>query len=246
MQVIRDNLLIKEDMTVLLVDWKNGANNLYYPQSASNTRAVGGEVATLMDRFVNQMGLSRKNLWCVGFSLGAHTCGFAGKLTEMERITGLDPAGPWFANHENARLDKSCANFVDVIHTDGDDMMIYYGLMVPSGHADYYPNEGKNQPGCFTSATDVPDFNMTLPYMDVAWSGTWSMSCSHGKAAMFFIESIRDDYCFVARQICTDENNLPRSCSFNEFAVMGYGADENPRHGIFYLETRSRDPHCLY
>lgn len=59
--------------------------------------------------------------------MGAHTAGFAGKkFTELtsvklNRITGLDPAGPCFYNlPSDQRLTKTDADFVDVIHTNID------------------------------------------------------------------------------------------------------------------------------
>ncbi len=42
---------------------------------------------------------------------------------------------------------------MDVIHTDGAGMVAYYGTLTPMGHMDFYPNEGKYQPGCWTYAT---------------------------------------------------------------------------------------------
>lgn len=39
--------------------------------------------------------------------------------------TGLDPAGPLFeAQHPKARLDSSDAKFVDVIHSNGENLIL--------------------------------------------------------------------------------------------------------------------------
>jgi hypothetical protein len=78
---------------------------------------------------------------CAGHSLGAHSCGFLGKhliadntdphSRELDRISGMDPAGPLFCNDvpypfknlhvkPTARLGPHDAKFVDNIHTDGD------------------------------------------------------------------------------------------------------------------------------
>nr|CAH7728372.1 unnamed protein product [Callosobruchus chinensis] len=57
---------------------------------------------------------------------------------------GLDPAGPFFTvkNLDN-RLDSTDAKFVQVVHTN-DGFLGFSGQL---GHADYYPNGGKTQPG---------------------------------------------------------------------------------------------------
>ena len=64
---------------------------------------------------------------------------------------GLDPAGPRFDNFdEDAKLDRSDAQFVDVIHTNGQSLSVDggFGLLKQSGHVDFYPNGGEKQPGC--------------------------------------------------------------------------------------------------
>jgi len=65
-------------------------------------------------------------------------------------ILGLDPAGPLFESQDaRARLDSSDAVFVDVIHSNGENL-IYGGLgsWQPMGHVDFYPNGGRMQKGC--------------------------------------------------------------------------------------------------
>ena len=78
---------------------------------------------------------------CIGNSLGAHICGFTGKLIKhklkqkqgtpkitsiLDRISALDPAGPLFFNDNEeypngikstARLAYTDAHLVDVLHT---------------------------------------------------------------------------------------------------------------------------------
>ena len=73
---------------------------------------------------------------------------------------GLDPAGPKFDKYgDEARLTKSAAKFVDVIHTDGGGVAAYYGLLTPAGHMDFYPNAGRNQPGCWTDIEPGVEFH---------------------------------------------------------------------------------------
>ena len=63
---------------------------------------------------------------------------------------GLDPAGPYFeGTPEEVRLDSTDAAFVDVIHTDAEKLIdLGFGTNQISGHIDFWPNNGLNQPGC--------------------------------------------------------------------------------------------------
>ena len=65
--------------------------------------------------------------------------------TYLGRFPGLDPAGPFFGGSNAAlHLDRSDAEYVDVIHTDWG----FAGTPLFVGHIHFLPNGGRNQPGC--------------------------------------------------------------------------------------------------
>lgn len=63
---------------------------------------------------------------------------------------GLDPAGPLFETQDpRSRLDSTDAQFVDVIHSNGENLILGgLGSWQPLGHVDFYPNGGRMQKGC--------------------------------------------------------------------------------------------------
>ncbi|CAF1670991.1 unnamed protein product, partial [Didymodactylos carnosus] len=90
-------------------------------------------------------------------SLGSHICGYASNPddnsnddTKFGRISGLDPAGPFFEGKNKAvRLDKGDAKFVDSIHTNTEVAFgLGLGMKEACGHIDFYANGGTSQPGC--------------------------------------------------------------------------------------------------
>ena len=69
--------------------------------------------------------------------------GFAGSrtYTKVSRITGLDPAGPYFDGMSPlVRLDPTDADFVDIIHTDAEIFPLQFGagIETSSGHVDFW------------------------------------------------------------------------------------------------------------
>ncbi|KAF4528403.1 hypothetical protein B566_EDAN013339, partial [Ephemera danica] len=146
---------IKEnkDINVIIIEWVpyHKIFRIAYNDNRSATRNVGNYVADMIQHLRTSLNISPENFHCVGYSLGAHVCGYAGKkLTSeynltLQRITGLDPAGPLFHyNITSQRLDKTDAIFVDVIHTCTNIL----GFPLSIGHIDFYPNSGKGQLGC--------------------------------------------------------------------------------------------------
>lgn len=236
---IKDAMLAVADWNVIVVGWDMGSRQIWYPQSASDTRAVGAEIALVADNLIRSGDSANSRLYCVGHSLGGHVCGHAGARTKFGRITGLDPAGPLFENREStAGLNPNCANLVDVLHTNGEPgIVLNLGTMKVLGHADFYPNGGGRQPGCILDPFKVS--KTTDQFVDLM------PSCSHFRAVFYYLESIRTP-CFLSRFTCTDQYNLPASCTFsvNPVQSMGFAANTYAARGIFYLETTDDSPYC--
>nr|CAD7589660.1 unnamed protein product [Timema genevievae] len=148
--------LDRENVNVIMVDWEKGAANSY-PAAVANTELVGRQMSLLLFDMLT-LGANPAKMHVIGFSLGAHIAGCAGHILQnrgikLGRITGLDPASPIFKNHllldPYRKLDASDADFVDVIHTDGSPIWTDgFGLLRQSGHVDFFPNGGREQPSC--------------------------------------------------------------------------------------------------
>ena len=189
--------------------------------------------------------MNLKDVHLIGHSLGAQVCGFAGQgLDKVGRITGLDPAGPSFDGlPKEARLDKTDADFVDVIHTDSKPFIPYFGLgtLQAVGHIDFYPNGGKDQPNC-----DKERATGTIR----------GRLCNHIRALEYFIASINAKNVPLAHK-CTNYDTFTRGlcsdCGVNseKCAIMGYRADEwrqfkdNQMENKMFLTTTGNYPYFI-
>ena len=86
-----DELLRKEDMNVIIVDWGQGA--LPYHFAFGNVRLIGMQITKLVELMNSQFGLSFANVHLIGFSIGAQLVGHAGKYLKRNnhtvgRVTG--------------------------------------------------------------------------------------------------------------------------------------------------------------
>ncbi|XP_069755569.1 pancreatic lipase-related protein 2-like [Narcine bancroftii] len=232
-----------EDVNCICVDWVRGSRTLY-DQASNNVRVVGAEIAYLIGVLEKNFNHSRSETHIIGHSLGSHVAGEAGKrIPGVGRITGLDPAKPFFKNTPlEVRLDRSDALFVDVIHTNGAPLIPYigFGLLDPAGHLDFYPNGGELMPGC--------DKNVVSTIIDIngIWEGTRDFAaCNHLRSYKYYTESIRTKDGFIgipcdSYNIFTSGNCfqcLPEGCP-----LMGHYADTFPRGNAtgepkFYLNT---------
>ncbi|GFT07446.1 pancreatic triacylglycerol lipase [Nephila pilipes] len=191
----------------------------------------------------------------IGHSLGAHVAGYAGqRLNKLGRITGLDPAEPYFQyTLEDVRLDPGDANFVDVIHTDGGSFITGgLGMIQDCGHVDFYPNGGKRQPGCNQNVVGAIEKEGDLLYGIRRFIG-----CNHIRAYEFFSESINSDCPFYG-YVCDTYDNFstgkcPWGCGPDESmcAPMGLKAEKWKKFARdepvkMFLHTSNTEPFCRH
>jgi len=246
---MRLSFLAVEDCNVICVDWAAGAVDPNYVRAAVNTRLVGKQVALLIKAINLEFGDINNNTHLVGFSLGAHVSGFVGKeLRNLSRITGLDPAGPLFEGYSpKVRLDKTDADYVDVIHSNGDSLIIGgLGAWEPIGHVDFYPNGGKAQRGCQNLLIGgLYDFI----YSYSTKNESYRYLCNHRRAYKLFTDSISPKCKFTAFPCDSYEKFESGQCftcnsEVGECGELGYYSNLSPGRGSLYLLTRETEPFC--
>uniref|UniRef100_A0A8C3FB97 Triacylglycerol lipase n=1 Tax=Chrysemys picta bellii TaxID=8478 RepID=A0A8C3FB97_CHRPI len=174
-----------EDVNCICIDWSGGSKCLY-TQASNNIRVVGAEAAYFINE---QYGYSPSKVHFIAHSLGAHAAGEAGRRRPgLGRITGLDPAQPYFEGTPiEVRLDKTDAAFVDIIHTDSAPTIpnLGFGMSQAIGHLDFYPNGGIQMPGC-TKKTVSKSIDI-----DGIWGGLVdSVACNHLRSFKYYSDSI--------------------------------------------------------
>ncbi|XP_053310914.1 pancreatic lipase-related protein 2-like [Spea bombifrons] len=232
-------ILYIEDINCIAVDWRNGSGDLYiYPQAANNVRVVGAEIAYLLTVIQEKINSSYppSSVYLIGHSLGAQVAGETGKRFKgIGRITALDPAGPYFEDTPaEVCVEVSDAGLVDVVHTDSD-LLTGLGVKKPVGHYDYFPNGGKDMPGCPSKVIAL--LNIT-DLRDAA-------GCDHSRVLYYFKESVRNPDGFLAFP-CDSYDSFNSSscfpCPASGCPYMGYFADLShgditKNHQTFYFNT---------
>lgn len=231
--------LLQRSVNVILVDWSDGAKGPNYFQATANTRVVGAQIATLI-LTAGTLGAAPSTFHVIGHSLGAQIGGYVGgSLQGLGRITGLDPAAPLFESYDVAvRLDKGDATFVDVIHTDAQPLHeAGLGTVELIGHVDFFPNGGKDQPGCSPNK-----FNWVQLLTGQISALTDSIACSHNRATTFFTASINDNSfpSYTCASVAAYDGG---ACQLGVGTAdsMGYGTPTSAR-GMYVLRTGSSYP----
>ncbi|XP_019580863.2 pancreatic lipase-related protein 3 [Rhinolophus sinicus] len=244
------NVLLKvEDVNCINLHWINGSRE--YIHAVNNLRVAGAEVAYFIHVLMKESGYSPSKVHLIGHSLGAHLAGEAGSRTPgLGRITGLDPAGPYFHNTPNeVRLDPSDADFVDVIHTNGVRFLFEFGAgtINACGHLDFYPNGGKHMPGCEDLITPLLKFDFNAYKEEVASF----FDCNHARSHRFYMESILNPDAFIAypcRSYAAFKAGKCSHCPKEGCPTMGHFADRfhlknrKPNTSYYFLKTGALSP----
>ena len=209
------------DVNLICLDWSEYAdtNCPLYIRAAENAVKVGVEVGQkfISKLLIKTLKQNPRLIHVIGHSLGAHLSGHIGRNSGVKigRITGLDPARPYFDKPKmrRKRLSKNDADFVDVIHTNSGELKRGC-LSIPRkiGHVDFYPNGGHFMPSC-KGIDKIPNplfyfANKWLCIKDIFVKG----ACSHERANLYYVDSIRHrndpNYYFLIKECA----HYPRHC----------------------------------
>ncbi|XP_068584190.1 inactive pancreatic lipase-related protein 1-like [Cebidichthys violaceus] len=240
-----------DNVNCIVVEWKKGVKT-QYAQAANNARLVAAQVASMITFLMGNYNQKADKFHIIGHSLGAHAAGDVGsRITGLARITGLDPAEPYFQDTiDSVHLDTSDAAFVDVIHTDGlpFDSKLGLGMSQPLGHIDFYPNGGELMPGCSANRGRPTD-------LDAIWEGTKTFDdCNHVRAYEYYSESTVKSQGFLGFP-CSNKDSFAAGkcfpCEDNTCPLMGHKADRfTVINGIsetkYFLNTGGSEPFGRY
>ncbi|KAL3869306.1 hypothetical protein ACJMK2_042000 [Sinanodonta woodiana] len=162
----------------------------------------------------------------------------------------MDPADPYFQGTDvKVRLDPGDADFVDIIHTDGSSILaLGLGTNQAMGHVDFFPNGGKDQPGC--------DAGLLAKVGHTVWNAVskldyyaaeGAVACSHERSYELFTESINSACPFRAYP-CTSADEFHNGkclrCHQDDCSEMGLNANKYSARGSLYLETEATSNYC--
>nr|XP_021186867.2 pancreatic lipase-related protein 2 [Helicoverpa armigera] len=215
--IIRNAYLRKSDVNVIVLDWRRLASSDYVT-AARGVPAVGRGLGQFLTFLNSVTGAAFSDMHIVGFSLGAHLVGNAGREIggRAARITALDPAGPLW-NYNSNRVNPRDGVYVEAIHTDGGSSAGALGIGSNVANADFYPNGGTSQPGCLTNF------------------------CNHNRAVEFFAASVTYNH-FVGRQCTSSLQVSANTCRGSELR-MGNDDLRKTGSGMFRVNTGRSYPY---
>jgi len=268
-QMAKAFLASKTTMTnVFVLDWSYYADNINYFADAKRCVEVGKEKGQLLAKvLIDQLNVDPSKVHAIGHSLGAHVVGHIGRTIEqyggkgkIARVTGLDPAKPWFdfTSLDN-RIHKTDATVVDIIHTNSGELWQGCLSFPPNlGDVDFFPNGGERQVGCGLSCNNT----ISCYFSDL---NDMIHGCSHDRSHEYYTESIEaknkgDDKAFQSydcngydnfqNSLCSKFCFIPGHCAHMgelfdvEKANVSHLLKEKPLdNNGFYLRTNPSPPY---
>jgi len=251
------------DINILVLDWSWIASDWTYYGAAASVPLMGDAIGEILGKvMVKEVGVDPANIHCIGHSLGSHNVGHIGrKIAEaggkgkVSRVTGLDPALPYFETAgPNDRILATDGELVDIIHTNSGYLSDGALSFVENlGHIDFFPNGGSVQPGCLSKCDG---WGCTFNNL-----GDMFSSCSHSRAISLYLESAQasnnDNHAFKSYG-CNDYEDFKtgtcsRTCSGDgDCYHMGEHLEFRPSsettessHAAYYLDTHADFPYTM-
>lgn len=182
----------------------------------ATTQSESEIVESLRDLLIllhQDFGVPLQQLRLLAFADGAHLAGAVAEQVQQQllgeqlaQITALDPS----SSTSSHLLSPQDARFVEVIHTNADAL----GTITPLGDVDYYPNGGREQPGCTTD------------------------TCSHERSLDLAVEMWSKENQFLRAQCSSLEQLSAQSCRWSAQRMGEHGK------GIYFLETQGTTPYA--
>lgn len=123
---------------------------------------------------------------------------------------------------------------MDVIHTSASEPTFAaiakkkFGMTIPIGHVDYYPNGGTDQPNLSDCETKSDVFT----------------GCDHWAAIFYYAASLSSRGIFKSSGCGSyEEFESNHMCDRHNLGQMGYYSDKSSGKGIQYLKTSSEYPY---
>ncbi|XP_053685626.1 pancreatic triacylglycerol lipase-like [Sabethes cyaneus] len=219
---MRNSLLAAGDFNVIAVDWSVGGGSSNYVAARNEVGPAGTGLGLMIDDLIQYGGVDVNDIYVIGFSLGGHVAGNAGKRHggRINTIISLDPAGPLFSAGQDDAVSPTDGQYVETIMTNAGLL----GINVPLGQANFYPNGGRTQPGC---GIDI------------------SGNCAHSRAPLFYGESVSQSVPFRSTRCASLDEVLEGNCTpSGADANMGGEPSNHGRgvNGIYFLTTNEEAP----
>lgn len=202
---------------IVTVDWSRYARD--YTATRTKFDEVCSEIGEVLNSVIQSGYTTFDQMHVIGHSMGCHCGGYAARKVQhmnfgqkIGRLSCLDAARLGISLRQKVKKDD--ASLVDVIHTS-----FTLGLRSALGDVDFYPNGGRQQPGCSTRLGE----------------------CSHRRAHEYWVESIRS-WNFVAVKCEFEFFHSDKKCDSYVLAIMGEHLSKNPIMGSYYLETNDKPP----
>ncbi|KAG5672355.1 hypothetical protein PVAND_002488 [Polypedilum vanderplanki] len=210
--ILTKSYLTRGDFNVIVVDWSTVASPIY-----QYARLKVNMIGMAVSKYITWLNPNYNTLHVIGYDLGAHIAGIAGKNTvngRIGRIIGLDPSLPLFSENLSInRLNSGDAQLVEVFHSNGGRL----GIFSRMGQLDYYINNGRQQPEC-ASSTDA--------------------SCSHYRAVTVFSNLVSKNHKYLVIP-CMTIDEIANKCSLDPIEIL---LEEISPSGIYQVSTDSAEP----